>query len=390
MLKSPSRRWWVLATFAFAAGVTQMLWLNFAPLLQLVQKRYGVSELLASTLVLVFPLLYVVLSLPSGALIDRKGYRFGILLGAVVTAAFAAVRLFDFSFWALFVGQLGIAVAQPFVLNGISKLVSDWFDESQSAVATGIGTMGMFVGMAVGMATTVPLEQALGLRGAMAVFLGIAVVAAIACAVVIVPRGAAGGSTERVEFGPLLRDRTLFSWFACSFLGLGTFNGLTTWLEDLLAPHGVDAETAGLIGGALIVAGIFGAVVIPLIAEKTNRRQPALFLCVLIAALCVWPLCNSGNVPLLMAVAGVLGFFFMPAFALLLDLSAQHAGAARAGAATSVLMLAGNLGGVIVIVALPLLKGLGRAVPIAAMAVLLLLAAGLVLTVRAKQPQPAQ
>src|SRR5258706_6869242 len=56
------RRWAVLGVYAVIVGVSQMLWLNFAPLLSLVQTRYGVSELTASMLLLVFPLLYVVLS----------------------------------------------------------------------------------------------------------------------------------------------------------------------------------------------------------------------------------------------------------------------------------------------------------------------------------------
>ncbi|HWE27982.1 MAG TPA: hypothetical protein VHB97_08280, partial [Polyangia bacterium] len=60
------RRWAVLAAYTLVVGVSQLLWLNFAPLLTMVQTRYGVSELSASLLVLVFPLLYVVFSLSAG------------------------------------------------------------------------------------------------------------------------------------------------------------------------------------------------------------------------------------------------------------------------------------------------------------------------------------
>ncbi|MHB8873466.1 MAG: hypothetical protein ACYC8T_07235 [Myxococcaceae bacterium] len=63
--------------------------------------------------------------------------------------------------------------------------------------------------------------------------------------------------------------------------------------------------------------------------------------------------------PRLMVVGAALGFFFMPAFALLLDMSAQLAGAERAGAATSLLMLFGNAGGVVVILAVPFVKSAG-------------------------------
>ena len=45
----------VLLVFTLVAGVSQMLWLNFAPLLSYLQSHYGVSELEASSLILVFP-----------------------------------------------------------------------------------------------------------------------------------------------------------------------------------------------------------------------------------------------------------------------------------------------------------------------------------------------
>jgi predicted MFS family arabinose efflux permease len=374
-------RWVVLTVFAVAAGVTQMLWLNFAPLLGLVQQRYGVSELVASTLVLVFPLIYVFLSIPAGALIDARGYRFTVGLGAIATAAFAGLRIWDSWFWVLMVAQVGIAVAQPFVMNGISKLVADWFDASQGAIANGIGTMGMFLGMAGGMAATPALESQLGLRWTMAVFFATAIAAA--AAFIAFARPNTPGPQEQAAssgFGALLRHPQLLSFFAIAFLGLGAFNGLTTWLEQILAPQGISATGAGLIGGVLILAGIVGAVIIPLLSDRLRRRKPFLLMCTLVAAACTWPLCTSSTMPLLVTFAALVGFFFMPAFALLLDMSAQVAGVRQAGAATSLLMLAGNAGGVAVIVAVPLLKDFsgGYSASIAMLAGLLIAGAVLV------------
>ncbi|MHB8873467.1 MAG: hypothetical protein ACYC8T_07240, partial [Myxococcaceae bacterium] len=42
------------------------------------------------------------------------------------------------------------------------------------------------------------------------------------------------------------------------------------------APQGVDATTAGLVGGVLIIGGIVGAVIIPLLSDKLRRRKPFL------------------------------------------------------------------------------------------------------------------
>jgi predicted MFS family arabinose efflux permease len=359
------RRWAVLFAYTLVVGMSQLLWLNFAPILTEIQRRYGVSELMASLLVLVFPLLYVVFSIPAGALTDRRGYRFAVGVGAIGMALAACVRIYDASFWALFAGQLGIAVAQPYVVNGISKLVADWFKEEHGAVATGLGTMGMFLGMATGMATTPLLVGAIGLRLTMVLFAVAAVAVAVLFGLLVYPNelNRAGAATAEAEpparFGALLADRQLRVLFLLAFLGLGAFNGLTTWLEQILAPHGISAEQAGLVGGALIVGGIVGAVVIPALSDAVRRRKPFLVLCGVGALVTIYPLCEQSRYGLLLLLGGVHGFFFMPAFALLLEMSAQIAGARSAGSATSLLMLAGNAGGTLVILAMPMVNSGG-------------------------------
>lgn len=352
-MSNPSRRWIVLVVFTLVAGVSQMLWLNYAPVLANIQAQYQVSELLASTLILVFPALYVVLSLPAGALIDRRGYRSVVGAGAIAQAAFACLRLADRSFWTLLVAQLGIAAAQPFVVNGVSKLVSDWFPAEQGAIATGVATMGMFIGMAGAMAATPPLAEAFGMTGAMAVFAAIAVVTGVAFVALCRER--------RVDTGPAvvgrvrdLMTRDLMLVFGISFLGLGYFNGLTTWLEELVAPNGLDAVAAGVLGGVLIVAGIVGAAVVPALSDRLRRRKPFVIACTAVALALTVPLCSVSNYAAVLAIGAALGFCFLPAYALLLEMSVELAGASAAGLATGMLMLTGNAGAVAVVVLVPM------------------------------------
>jgi predicted MFS family arabinose efflux permease len=356
------RRWAVLAAYTLVVGVSQLLWLNFAPLLTMVQSRYGVSELSASLLVLVFPLLYVVFSLSAGALTDRRGYRFTVGIGAIVMTAFAALRIWDDRFAVLLIGQMGIAVAQPYVVNGISKLVADWFSEGEGAIATGLGTMGMFIGMAAGLATTPLSVDAFGLRGTMVVFAVVALVTLVLFGWLVHPNdqhAATAAATEPARLRSLFSDRRLILLYVLAFLGLGVFNGLTTWLEQILAPHGINADQAGLIGGALIGGGILGAVAIPTLSDLSKRRKPFVLVSVGMALATIHPLCSGGHYHVLLWLAGLHGFFFLPAFALLLEMCAQLAGAHAAGSATSILMMAGNLGGVVVSFAMALIKGPG-------------------------------
>ena len=346
-------RWVVLAAFFCVAGVSQMLWLNFAPLVTMLQSRYQVTELVASSLILVFPLLYVVLSMPAGVLIDRRGYRFSVGLGSIAMALFSCVRIYTGSFAVLLVAQIGIAIAQPFIINGITKLAADWFAPQEQALANGLGTAGMFVGMALGMALTPALVDARGLEFAMFVFAAISVMAAVfflAAGRETIEAALHAGARETAgaEFRALIADPRLALIFALSFLALGFFNGLSTWLEKLLGGQGIAPADAGLAGGVLIIGGIFGALLIPALSDRMRKRKPFLLFCGLLGMALTYPFCTGSNLSELYVLGGLLGFFFLPGYALLLAMSEELAGPERAGAAAGVLMLAGNAGGVIV------------------------------------------
>jgi predicted MFS family arabinose efflux permease len=357
-----SYRWFILVLFLLLAGLSQMLWLNFAPLLSDVQNKYQVGEGTAGLLLLVFPLIYVVLSIPAGLLTDRKGYRFSIGLGSIMMSLGACLRIYESSFWILLIAQSIIAIGQPYIVNGISKLVLDWFSKEQSAIATGIGTMGMFIGMAAGLAVSRPLIENIGYSHAMMAFAGITVV----CTVLFLllaknnPDSVSAVFTEasiKESFIPLFKNQDLLKVFLVAFLGLGFFNGLTTWIEPILAPNGIDALHAGNVGGILILGGILGAIVIPALSDYFKKRKPFIVGSIGIALLTLYPLCTSHDYLGVLKLSALQGFFFLPAFALLLEACAELSGERFAGAATGILMLAGNAGGVIVILAMEAIKG---------------------------------
>lgn len=261
--QSNHKRWVVLGGYTLVAGVSQMLWLNFAPLITIIQDRYLVSELEASSLIWVFPGLYVLLSLHAGAWIDRHGYRFTVGLGSIVMAVFACVRIYDSSFLGLLIGQIGIAIAQPYIVNGISKLVADWFEEEHHGLATGIGTIGMFLGMAIALALTPAIHAGAGMQYTMIFFALLAVIAAIIFLIFVVENpdqnlatGSTSESTNILQmFAILFKNKNLIILFLLAFFALGFFNGLTTWLEKILAEQNIGAEDAGLVGAMLILGG---------------------------------------------------------------------------------------------------------------------------------------
>lgn len=357
--KHTAYRWIILILFMLPAAMSQMLWLNFAPLLTEVQKKYRVDELTSNLLILVFPLVYVLVSVPAGFLTDKRGYRYSIIFGSVIMTIFAALRIYDGPFWFMVACQAGIAVGQPFIINAISKLVADWFAPEHNALATGIGTLGMFIGMALGMALAVPFMAAFHLSGSMLVF---AILTAASTLLFILfareNRGLRDSATAEMarDLKLLMKSRDLVRLFAISFLALGYFNGFTGWLEQILAPNGVSAEAAGNAGACLIGGGILGAAIIPAISDALRRRKPFLILCCLLAGAFTLPLSRAGEGTVLYVYSVLLGFFFLPGYALLLSATEEFAGREKAGSATGLLMLFGNAGGVVVGVAMDAVK----------------------------------
>jgi predicted MFS family arabinose efflux permease len=354
------QKWIVLFIFSYAAAMSQALWLNYAPLLEFVEKLYHVTEDQAGLLLMVFPLVYVLISIPAGKLIDRKGYRYSMCLGTLIMAIGSVIRISDKNFYVLLFAQTLISVAQPFIVNSISKLVLEWFDKSSEAIATGLGTMGMFIGMAFGMMTTAYLVDKISYQTTMVFFAGLTL-GSFLLTVFLLKEVKILAQTKLSEDVPpslmsFFDNKNLIYIFLLSFLGLGFFNGLTTWLEPILAPLKINSIQAGMVGGALILGGIAGAGLVPALSDYFKKRKPFLIISIFIAALTIVPLCKTPNYSLLLFLATVQGFFFLPAFSLLLQMAAEEVGEKLAGTVTGILMLLGNAGGVVVILTMEGLK----------------------------------
>src|SRR6202161_2931114 len=63
--------WPVIAAYALVCAATQILWLTYAAITTETARRYGVSVSAVGWLAEIFPLLYVVLAIPAGILLDR-------------------------------------------------------------------------------------------------------------------------------------------------------------------------------------------------------------------------------------------------------------------------------------------------------------------------------
>ncbi len=152
------------------------------------------------------------------------------------------------------------------------------------------------------------------------------------------------------EYLEVLKNRNVVILSVIAFIGVGIFTAYLTWVEPVLEEHGLTVETAGLTATAFLLGGIFGSIIIPALSDRAGKRKPFLYLCFIISAVLFYIHAIAFGMAMVAAVLFVLGFFFISALPLALDLSATSVGEQFAGTANSSLWLFSQVGSVVLIV----------------------------------------
>jgi predicted MFS family arabinose efflux permease len=347
-----SRRhgWTVIGCFAALAAATQLLWLTYAPITTGTAHHYRVSESAVGWLSEIFPLLYVVLAIPAGKVLDRSLHG-GLSAGALLILLGALLRLVGDDFgWAL-AGQCVVAVAQPLILNSITKLAGERLPERERPDGIAVGSAGMMVGMLLALV----LGSALG-GGRIHTLLVIgAVFAALSVAGILASLrlpGAAPGALATAPRRPLREvwtDGQVRVLAGLVFVGFGVFIALTTWLQALLNHYGVSASSAGAVLVAMVLLGALGSGLLapPVIARGAEQRLIGASIVAGIGGSVVLAFVHSFAVDAV--VLAVMGMLLLTDLPVILELSERRAGN-DGGTVAALMWLAGNGGGLVVAV----------------------------------------
>jgi sugar phosphate permease len=349
-------RWIVLLAFMFVVAVSQLLWITFAPVTSSAATYYGVSDLSIGLLSMSFMIVYIVVSIPASWVIDTCGIRVAVGIGAALTGVFGLLRgLVAGDYTLVLVSQIGIAVGQPFILNAVTKVAARWFPIQERATASGLGSLAMYLGIVVGMALTPYLVLQSSIDSMLVAY---GVVSALAAFAFIgaakerppTPPCLPGQEERSLVFDGLkqtLHKKDFILLMIVFFGGLGTFNGVTTWIEDIVRPKGFSITQAGITGGLMIVGGIVGAVVMPMLSDHYRKRTPFLVLAIAGATLGLVGLTYATSYWLLLVSALVLGFFLLSAGPIGFQYGVEVAYPAPEGTSNGLLLLMGQISGII-------------------------------------------
>jgi sugar phosphate permease len=358
-------RWVVLFVFALINAIVQVHWVNFASITGEAAAFYGVTPIQIGLLSMSFMIMYVFLCIPASYMIDTYGIRIGVGIGAVLTGIFGLLKgIYAANYTIIFISQLGLAVAQPFVMNAMTKVSAKWFPINERATSTGLAALSQYVGIIIALAATPFIFKAYAMKGMLMIYGISSVVAAIAFLVFIKdspptpPSESHDEDTVAVFAGinHLFKQRDMILLLILFFFGLGMFNAVTTWIEQILSPRGFNSEQAGLIGGAMMIGGIIGAVILPLLSDKLRKRKPFLIFTMIGIVPGLIGLTFATGFPMLLVSGFVLGFFIMSAGPIGFQYGAELSYPTPESSSQGMLLLAGQISGIIFIYAMDKLR----------------------------------
>lgn len=373
--------WPQVAAYALVSSANQMLWLTFAPVTTVAAQHYGVSVSTVGWLAEIFPLIYVVVALPAGMLLDRW-FRGWLAIGAGLTAAGALLRI-DAGFGRVLAGQVVIALAQPLVLNSVTKLATAYLPARRRATGIALASASVLLGIVLSFLLGTVFDRAGDVDTLVGVSAGYAVVGGLVLPLALRREGHGGSVAVGAGWRALRAlwaDRPIRALAGMLFVGVGVFDALTTWLEALLDPAGFSAADVGVLLLELVLAGMVGAALLPPLAAARRWEPQLLALAILVTAAGCATLAAAPTVLTVAVTMLLVGALLLTCLPVVLEIAERRAGDAGATAA-ALLWMSGNAGGLVVAVVVQAMVGEPTAA-FAVMAATMLL--GLPLTRRAR------
>jgi MFS family permease len=354
-----------MLAFILIAGVTQVLWITFAPITSLAAQHFHTSDLNIGLLSMSFMIVYILLVIPAAWAIDTWGFKTAVGLGALLTGVFALLRgLFAARFGLVFASQVGLAVGQPLVIGATTKLAACWFPPRERATATGLGTLALYLGPLTAMIITPSLTARHGIQGMLIIYGIAAAVAAVLFLIFARGKPPTPACPPELEARALmfdglksmLRQRDFILLLVIFFIGLGMFNAVSTWIEDIVRPRGFTPAQAGLLGGVMLIAGVVGAVALPIWSDSVRRRKPFVIAALIGLLPGLVGMTFAPSYWLLLVSGAVFGFFLLSAGPIGFQYGAELTLPAPEGTSNSLLLVAGQVSGIIFIFAMDALK----------------------------------
>lgn len=359
-----SYRWVVLFLFFLINVVIQILWITFAPVNSQAQAYYGVGKLEIDILSLTFMIAYIPVTLLASWLIDKFDFRVGAGFGALIMGIFGFLRpIAGSDYILLLIFQTGVAIAQPFILNAVTKLSANWFPETERTTATGISLLSSFIGVALGLILTPLLFELFSFE----IMIWIYGIIALGSGLIFViftrakpPKPPSLNIVEEKVFmfeglKKLFTNKYFWVLIFVFFIGLGVFNTITTYIEGIMIPKVGSEEApivAGIVGMVMLIGGIIGTIVFSVLSDILNIRKPLIIISLAISTISLFIFSFISDALLLMILGFLFGFGLLGSSPVGLEYAVDATKPVPEASSNGILLMSGQVSGIIFILGL--------------------------------------
>lgn len=390
-------RWIVLVVYMAIVALNQLLWITFAPVTVEAANFYGVSDLYIGLLSMSFMIVYIVVSIPASWAIDTWGIRIAVGIGAALTGIFGLMRgLVSDNYTLVMIAQIGIAIGQPFILNAVTTVAARWFPMRERATAVGLGSLAIYLGILGGVALTPWLTIQYGFSEMLWLYGVASIIATLIFFIFGKERPATPPCPPELEARSLVFDglkqivhqKDFILLLVIFFVGLGVFNAVTTWIEDILRPRGFSSTQTGAVGGIMIGGGILGAIIFPLLSDYYRKRKPFIVLALVGSTLGLIGVAYGTSFTFVLIGAFLLGFSLLSAGPIGFQYGAEATYPTPEGTSNGLLILMGQVSGIIFIFAMDAFKSPTTGDMTSSLTVLVvLMVVGVILSLQLKEPK---
>ena len=368
-------RWVILLVFMLINVVVQIQWLAHAAVARPAEVFYEgqfdpSSFFNIDFLAMIYMLVFIVMSFPASYVIDTYGIRVGISIGTVLAGVAGLMKgMFADSFTAVVVAQVGLAIAQPFILNAVTAVSVRWFPLRERGMAAGFSALAQYLGIVIAMLVTPmlvgsdPTEHGYGtgFESMLLTYGWITFAVAVVTLLMIRENPPTPPSSETLQrhsfvkgVKHILKLRDMRITLLLFFVGLGIFNAVSSMTDSIAENAGVQ-DSDGLIGGLMLIGGILGASILPILSDKFRKRKVFLVICIAGMVPGIFGLTFAGNLAsdpetiytISLAASFILGFFIMSAGPLGFQYAAEVSHPAPESTSQGMLLWVGQVTGLI-------------------------------------------
>ncbi|KAE8904659.1 hypothetical protein PF005_g12420 [Phytophthora fragariae] len=370
------RKWFMLVILSVLTAVNQGICYAYAPIAGIVEKRW--EERVHSTeLITVYFISYIPCSFIGSWIMDKKGLRYGVLLGGLLQALGAGLRYFACAFspvgeaYVTLVGQILASIAMPFMVNSPAVLSANWFPPSMRATSTSVAVNANAMGTAFVYLTAPFIVLSSSDVPNWNLYMALVATASWVVAFLFFQSSPRTGVAQSIVSDVQLRDEYDWAQWATAFTHKGfwhtlvafsvaecVLNAMCALLGKFLSVAHFSKSQIGIVGAAFIVSSLIGGQVISQYVDRKRNHKTALQLCLLLTAVAIasFRLVPKVNVHATLVSLMFLGAVLGPLQPIVLELGVECAYPTSEATVAALQQLCGNFLSAIVVPGLSALR----------------------------------